>query len=194
MPVNVQVLTRRIKKQGLDLIPIYLNEYQQMKYRNRFYMSSFVSLFFIYTQSIAAELATAGWIEEAVIFPQGIHFHAKLDTGAETSSINAINTEFFERDNRRWARFTLSNRDNKSVTIEAKVIREASIKRHYEKSQVRPVIMLDICIGDVRKTEEVNLVDRSKLQYQLLIGRNFLRGDLAIDSGSTYLLSPDCPD
>jgi len=164
-----------------------------MKYRNCFYMNSFVLLFFICTQSIAAELTTAGWIEEAVIFPQGIHFHAKLDTGAETTSINATDTEFFERDNRRWARFNLSNRKNETVTIEAKIIREATIKRHYEKSQVRPVIMLDICIGDVRKTEEVNLVDRSKLRYQLLIGRNFLKGDLAIDSGSTYLLSPGCP-
>ena len=120
-------------------------------------------------------------------------FHAKLDTGAKTTSINAINPEFFERDGQRWSRFSIMNKDNKTVTIEAPVVREATIKRHFEQKQTRPVIMLDICIGKVRKKEEVNLVDRSKLNYQLLIGRNFLKGDLLIDSASTYLLTPDCP-
>lgn len=120
-------------------------------------------------------------------------FHAKLDTGAKTTSINAINPEFFVRDGQRWSRFSITSKDNKSVTIEAPVVREATIKRHFDQQQVRPVIMLEICIGNVRKREEVNLVDRSKLNYQLLIGRNFLNGDLLIDSASTYLLTPDCP-
>lgn len=159
-----------------------------------FHTGLFASLLFMNAQGFASGHATAGWIEKAVLYPDGIVLHAKLDTGAETTSINAVNPEFFERDNRRWARFSLTNRDNESVTIEAKVIRDATIKRHFGKEQIRPVIMLDICIGDVRKKEEVNLVDRSNLKYQLLIGRNFLKGDILINSASTYILSPDCPD
>ena len=165
-----------------------------MNYKHSFYISTFVLLLFIHMQSFASEKVSAGWIEKAMLYPDGIILHAKLDTGAETTSINAINPEFFERDKRRWARFSITNRDNESVTIEAKVIREANIKRHFGEKQVRPVIMLDICIGDVRKKEEVNLVDRSNLKYQLLIGRNFLKGDILVDSGSTYIVSPDCSD
>ncbi len=165
-----------------------------MNYKHSFYIGTFAFLLFIHMQSFASEKVSAGWIEKAVLYPDGIILHAKLDTGAETTSINATNPEFFERDNRRWTRFSITNRDNKSVTIEAKIIREANIKRHFGEKQVRPVVMLDLCIGDVRKKEEVNLVDRSNLKYQLLIGRNFLKSDILIDSGSTYILSPDCPD
>jgi len=146
------------------------------------------------SQSSATSLATAGWIEKAIIFPAEITLLAKLDTGAATSSINATTPEFFERNGIRWTRFHITNKNKETATIEAPVIRDATIKRHFGNKQTRPVIKIDICIGNVRKTEEVNLVDRSNLNYQLLIGRNFLKNNLLIDSANTYRLSPDCSE
>ena len=64
--------------------------------------------------------------------------------------------------------------------------------RHTGNSQMRPVILLRICLGGVRKEAEVNLVDRSRFKYPLLIGRSFLAGDFLIDSDQTYLLKPLC--
>ena len=61
-----------------------------------------------------------------------------------------------------------------------------------EWADPRPVILLDLCIGNVRKKEEVNLVDRRGMNYELLIGRNFLKDEFLIDPGATYSLSPDC--
>ena len=158
------------------------------------------SVLFVFSVSlVSAALAeeegyvTAGWVEKAVVYPDGVELHAKLDTGAKTSSINAPDPVFYEQDGRRWVRIELVNRNQEKILLNAPLVREATIKRHYGESQVRPVIKLDICIGRVRKTEEVNLVDRQGLNYQLLIGRNFLKGALLIDSGSTYRLSPDCP-
>ena len=145
-------------------------------------------------ESWASPPVTAGWIEHAVLLPQQLVLHAKLDTGAKTSSIHAPDPAFFTRSGENWVRLTVTNRDNESATIETKVVRYAKIKRHFGESQARPVIMLDVCIGNVRKTEEVNLVDRGGLNYPLLIGRNFLEGSLLIDSGATYKLSPDCSD
>ncbi len=135
----------------------------------------------------------AGWIENAVLFPSGAIVHAKLDTGAKTSSINAVNPAFYSQDGKRWVRFSLTNRKQRIITIESPVVRTATIKRHFNGSQERPVIQLDICVGKARKTVEVNLVDRTGLNYQLLIGRNFLKNNLLIKSGSTYLLPPACP-
>jgi len=144
------------------------------------------------SQSIADGLPTAGWIEKAVLLPQDIMLHAKLDTGAETSSMNAPNTDTFERDGRQWIRFRVTNRDIESVIIEAPIVRETNIKRHFGGKQTRPVIKLNICVGDVLKTVEVNLVDRTGLNYQLLVGRNFLKDTYLVDSGASYTLSPDC--
>jgi len=155
-----------------------------------------LSSLFLGSAVLAAEegYVTAGWVEKAVVYPDGVELHAKLDTGARTSSINAPDPVFYQQDGRQWVRIDLVNRKQQKITLKAPLEREVTIKRHYGESQVRPVIKLDICIGRVRKTEEVNLVDRQGLNYQLLIGRNFLKGALLIDSGSTYMLSPDCPD
>jgi hypothetical protein len=138
-------------------------------------------------------LAAAGWVERAILFPGSVAVRAKLDTGARTSSINAVDPEFYEQDGRRWVRFALTGRDDRTIVLERPVVRAATIKRHFFRSQERPVINLDICIGPVRKSVEVNLVDRTGLNYQLLIGRNFLKEALLVDAASTYLLPPDCP-
>lgn len=141
---------------------------------------------------LANELTTAGWLEKAMVLPQKLSIKAKLDTGAATTSINAQDPTFFQRDDEPWVRFDITNINNETITIEEKIIREATIKRHFGKQQVRPVIMLEICIGNIRKTEEVNLVDRSNLNFQLLIGRNYLENALLIDSGKTYQLELQC--
>ena len=149
-------------------------------------------LFLSGQQAFATELTRAGWIEKAVLYPQGVVFHAKLDTGAKTSSLHAPDPEFVFHDGKEWVRLSVTNRNIETVMIEAPVVRDVKIKRHFGDSQPRKVVLLDLCIGNVRKTEEVNLVDRTGLNYQLLIGRNFLQDALLIDSGSTYLLTPDC--
>lgn len=150
-------------------------------------------LLLICSQVLASELYRAGWVEKAVLYPQGIVLHAKLDTGAKTSSLNAPDPEYFTRDGQEWARISVTNKNIETVIVEAPVVRNVKIKRHFGESQIRQVVLLDLCIGKVRKIEEVNLVDRTGLNYPLLIGRNFLEGALLIDSGATYMLSPDCP-
>ena len=149
----------------------------------------------IYTNVLAREgaLPIAGWVERAMLFPDGLAVRAKLDTGARTSSLSAVDPVFFMQDGERWVRFTLTTRWGRTAILERPVVRLATIKRHFGHNQKRPVINLDICVGPVRKTVEVNLVDRTGLNYQLLIGRNFLAGDLIVDSGSTDNLSSQCP-
>ena len=165
-----------------------------MNYKQKSSSILILLLLTAFSRTSVSHPIAAGWVEKAVLFPEAFTLHAKLDTGAKTTSINAINPEFFERNGEQWSRFTITNKYNKSATIEAPIVRDSIIKRHYGEKQTRPVIMLDICIGNVRKKEEVNQVDRSNLNYQLLIGRNFLSGSFLIDSDSTYTLSPDCSD
>lgn len=142
-------------------------------------------------QSARAE-QIAGWIEWAKLDNYDIKFKAKLDTGAKTSSINAEDLKLFEKNGRQYARFSVTNSAGQSVTIEEPVNHTAVIKRHFDKKQERPVINLKICIGEISKMTEVNLVDRRGLNYQLLIGRSYLAGDLLIDSKAVFLISLQC--
>ncbi|MCW8964141.1 MAG: ATP-dependent zinc protease [Gammaproteobacteria bacterium] len=132
-------------------------------------------------------------IERAALFPDDFKLHAKLDTGAKTSSINAVDTRFSTRGGASWVSFALTNKDGDKMTLERPLVRTTTIKRHFGNKQKRPVIKLDICVGSIRKVVEVNLVDRTGLNYQLLMGRNFLAKSLLVDSGRTYMTSLDCP-
>lgn len=148
---------------------------------------SFFSFF-----SLLEAKEVVGWIEKVRLWPGNLVVHAKLDTGADNCSLNAPQIDFFERGNEKWVRFDVINRDGKTVTFERKVIRIARIKRKGAKRQERPVIMLGICIGNVYKEVEVNLVDRNHYKYQMLIGRKFLKEGLLVDSSVKYTVEPKC--
>jgi hypothetical protein len=143
---------------------------------------------------LAAAQDVAGWVEMAVIQPGGLEVRAKLDTGAETSSLHCMCSSTFEKDGKEWVRFTVENWRGEMVRMEREVVRRTRIKRHFGGSQERLVITLPICVGNVLKEREVNVVDRGGLEYQLLIGRNFMAGDILVDSGRKYLLAPSCSD
>jgi hypothetical protein len=89
-------------------------------------------------------------------------------------------------------RFNLKNWKGRTENIEARVIRTATIKQHDTESATRPVIRLGICLGNVYKEVEVNLQDRSKFNYQMLIGRSYLRKSILVDSSVTFTVEPDC--
>ncbi len=112
--------------------------------------------------------------------------HAKLDTGAENSSLHAPQLHWLKRSHEDWVCFSVTDRDGNSVKMERPVVRRARIKRHAGRSLERPVVLLDICVGSLHKQVEVNLVDRGKFQYLLLLGRSFLAGNLVVDSARRY--------
>lgn len=70
--------------------------------------------------------------------------------------------------------------------------RRAKIKRHAGKSQRRPVVELTLCLDGQRRAVDVKLVNREGLDYQLLVGRSFLRSQILIDLGRRYLTNPNC--
>ncbi len=137
---------------------------------------------------------TFGWAEKIKIFPTSIVIHAKLDTGADYSSLNASQIEQFERDKEKWVRFSLVNRYGQKVTLERPIKRFATIKSHSSKNQKRPVIRLGICAGKTYMEEDVNIVDRTKFEYQMLVGRSFLAGNGVVDPSMTYTSDPDCKE
>ena len=144
------------------------------------------------TFSFAAEKRIVGWIEIVSIYPGNMKIKAKLDTGARNSSLNAKNLKQFKRDGDLWIRFDLRNYKKRMETIEAKIIRTAKIKQLGQEADRRPVIKLGICIGNTYKEVEVNLEDRGGFNYQMLIGRSFLKGSFIVDPGITFTTQPNC--
>lgn len=115
----------------------------------------------------------------------GTYLEARIDSGANTSSLSATEITPFERDGEDWVRFKLGLNDEDDVveTIRDKWI-EAPVERRVRIVQAngeesRPVISLLLTLGPLRESVEFTLNDRTHLDYPVLLGRRFLM-DIAI--------------
>lgn len=134
-----------------------------------------------------------GWIETVQLKSAGFAVDAKLDTGADNSSLNAPEVEEFEKNGDTWVRFTVANSADEEATFEKPLYRTARIRSASGTSE-RPVVKMAICLGSTLREVEVNLADRSELSYQMLIGRSFMRDHILVDSGNKYTAEPNCGD
>lgn len=106
---------------------------------------------------------------------------ARIDTGASLSSITAQNIEEFERSNKKYLRFDIVAND-RVIHVEAPFVRQIDIRQSSrDEVQWRPSVKLSIKIGDYSTTSEFTLVNREKLNYPLLIGRNVLTDIAVVD-------------
>ncbi len=126
-----------------------------------------------------------GELEKVYLPVPGLIYEARIDSGAQTSSLHATNIERFERDGERWVRFDIEDPKSKEpLTLERKLSRNVRIvQASAEDTERRPVIELPFMIGDHRQTAEFTLSDREHLNYPLLIGRNVLRDVMLVDVG-----------
>jgi hypothetical protein len=108
---------------------------------------------------------------------------ARIDTGAETASLDARAIQPFERDGRDWVRFEMEHPDTgELIVLEHEVRRVVRILQSTsDEGERRPVIELGIVIGDVRQRAEFTLSDRSHLDHQMLVGRNVLLDLMVVD-------------
>ncbi len=154
-----------------------------------------------------------GWIEKISILPENLVLHAKMDTGADNSSISASGLTLFTNDGEKWVRFTVTDKQGQAVNLERKIVRMVRIRRHLPsgetgpldrvmenfkgkrtKSLIRPVVIMGFCVGNVYKEVEVNLADRSRFKYEVLIGRSFMRDSLIVDPSLTFVVDPKCKE
>jgi hypothetical protein len=156
-------------------------------------LCSFISIASIFPSQAASQTKkTVGWVERVDLMPEDLVLHAKLDTGADSSSLHASDIVEFERDGENWVRFTVENWLSQKVDFEREVKRTVRIKRHGKPSQKRNVVRIGVCLGNVYRETDVTLVDRTNFKYQMLLGRIFLAGLFAIDPAVTYTTEPRC--
>jgi hypothetical protein len=118
-----------------------------------------------------------GWLENVSIEGGKLRLEAKLDTGARTSAVNAGEVTELQRDGRDWVRFRVfdpGQPERGQLVLERPVARWVEIKRQHGASDRRPVVELDVCLGRESRSVEVSLTNRSRFNYPLLLGRNYL--------------------
>ena len=135
-----------------------------------------------------------GYIENISVTELDLAMNAKLDTGAATSSINAL---IFEKPiphlhgEDQFVVFAIKTKNGHSPKIRKKISRWVKIKKKLGGHILRPTVMMEFRIADKVVKEEVNLANRDTFTYDVLIGRNMLtKGNLVVNSSQTFTVKP----
>ena len=158
---------------------------------------------------------TMGFVEWIVLQDTGLRLKARLDTGAKTSSLHAVNVEPFTRGDEEWVSFQIPLEDHKDqeegndrkdsgkeddsvvegvvLEFERPIERTVLIKRKGADSQRRYVVRMEFCIGGSVHETQFSLTDRGRFTYPALLGRRFMRDDnILVDSSDSFLAQKEC--
>jgi hypothetical protein len=134
-----------------------------------------------------------GWIEPVLLVDTDFQLEAKLDTGADSSSLGATHIRRVRVGKKRYVRYSVRNPEtDELLSIRSPYIRTTRIRSHSGSSQRRRVVEMTVCLGNQQRTVEVNLVDRNEFDYPMLLGRSALQGIAIVDPSITHLSQPDC--
>lgn len=133
-----------------------------------------------------------GAVENVLITPPGEILSARIDTGAVTSSLDATDIEWFERNGHDWVRFKIINpKTNKEFTLERRIVRNVKIiQAVVDEVERRSVVELEVTIGKTTQKAEFTLSDRRHMEYPVLIGRNILMDIMVVDVSKSHLAPP----
>lgn len=145
--------------------------------------------------SASLDKTVVGATEKVLLTDLGITLESRVDTGANTSSLDARNIEIFERNGEDWVRFEIHDPDlDQLVELERPRSRKVLISQsNSEEPERRPVVEMRITMGSMTQVAEFTLTDRSHLDQPLLIGRNVLRDLMLVDVAQDYVTEPKPP-
>ncbi len=115
----------------------------------------------------------------------GLDFLARIDSGARSTSVHAYDLSLPPAGKDReylgeTLSYTVENEQGVSKRLEGKIVDVARV-RNAQGVEYRYVVELTLNWRHLSKNVQVNLRDRSRMSYKLLIGRNWLRDDLLVD-------------
>ena len=123
-----------------------------------------------------------GRLELATLEGNPVPLKVKMDTGAKTSSLSAVNLREFQRKGKDWIAFDVIVPKHKiDLHFERPIARWVKIKKRSEEFSEeeikrepysrRPVVKMKMCLRNQQHSVEVNLVDRNHFLYPMLMGR-----------------------
>lgn len=113
---------------------------------------------------------------------------ARIDSGAKTSSIQALNIKSFSKQGEEWVKFEVNPlKENRSISItcEAKIIAKRVVKSSLGISEERFVIKTPITLGEDTFDIELTLANRDSMEFRMLLGREALAGRYVVDAAAS---------
>lgn len=129
-----------------------------------------------------------GRVEWISIPGSSLRLEARIDTGAKTSSLHAENIQEKQLGPDLYVEFQTKDESGQAVLLSGKVILQTKVTSANGLTEKRYVIRKRVRIGNTEETININLNDRSELDYKFLVGRNLLMGHYLVDVSKSHVL------
>ena len=116
---------------------------------------------------------------------------ARVDSGAKTSALHAINIAPFKKYGKNWVKFDINPIQNNVKTIihcEAPLVDKRIVKSSSGFREQRFVIQTNLEIGNGNWLIEMTLTNRDSMGFRMLLGREAMSGRVLVDPEQQYLL------
>jgi ribosomal protein S6--L-glutamate ligase len=116
---------------------------------------------------------------------------ARVDSGAKTSALHAVNITPFKKEGELWVSFEVHPIQNDGKTVvytESRVIDKRSVKSSSGASETRYIIKSKLSLAETTWDIEVSLTNRDSMGYRMLLGRQAMAGKMLVDPESSFLL------
>ncbi len=144
-------------------------------------------------QSSQRQLPIIGWREQVTLPELGIStIKAKIDTGARSSTLHAIDVEIFQDQEKKMVRFKVhpyQRNTRQTVTAVAELFDQRQVRNSGGHTQLRPVIQTTVELGGDRWLIELTLTNRDVMGFRMLLGRQAIRDRFLVDAGRSFLHS-----
>jgi ribosomal protein S6--L-glutamate ligase len=156
------------------------------------FIGLFFGLFLSFTSLSYAQLlkekVLIGRVEWVSLPDIKVKLKARIDTGAKTTSMHAVNIEEVEQRGEQFIKFQTVDAEGKVVEMVRKVGTTQRVSNTSGFVSRRYVIKEKIKMGNIEREIMINLNDRSKMEYKFLIGRNVLLGRFIVDVARSHVL------
>lgn len=140
-----------------------------------------------------------GYIEKVTLVDKDITLSAKLDTGAKSASLNATHITEIQVNGKPYLSFIVPSKEGDvefkceyvgDVNIKVRA-GEAKLSHLFRKTIQRPVVLMRVKLGDKEETIQVNLTNRKRFIYPLLLGRKaIIAFNGIVDPGMKFTFKP----
>jgi hypothetical protein len=133
-----------------------------------------------------------GWREWLALPELGIRrLQCKIDTGARTSALHALDLQTFSREGRQQIRFRLyplHGNERTSIACTAKISDLRHIRSSNGQRERRYVIVTPMILGAVHQDIEITLADRGPMRFGMLLGRqSLIDGGWRVDPARAFV-------
>ncbi len=116
---------------------------------------------------------------------------ARVDSGAKTSALHAINISPFLKDGNNWVKFDINPIQKNLKTVihcQAPLVDKRIVKSSSGFREQRYVIQTTLDIGNSSWPIEMTLTNRDSMGFRMLLGREAMSGRVLVDPEQNYLL------